>query len=82
MCIEYDGVQHFKSVEYFGGDITLKNTIKRDNIKNVFCSSKGITLLRIPYTKFPRISEIITNYPTTIEFNKKVVSSTARRKQQ
>jgi hypothetical protein len=48
--IEYDGKQHFESIEYFGGEIGFKNTQKRDEIKNTYCKQHSIPLLRLPYT--------------------------------
>ncbi len=49
MCIEYDGRQHFESVEYFGGVKTLYKTKERDNIKNEYCLKNNIRLIRISY---------------------------------
>lgn len=49
ICIEYDGKQHFESIEYFGGDLTLSNNIKKDSIKDKFCKNENITLIRIKY---------------------------------
>ena len=49
MCIEYNGVQHYEPVEYFGG---LDNFIicqERDNIKKEYCSQVNIKLLIIKY---------------------------------
>jgi hypothetical protein len=48
--IEYDGEQHYKPVERFGGEPTYQRQIILDNIKNVFCSKSGIKMIRIPYT--------------------------------
>ena len=48
-CIEFDGVQHFKSVKYWGGIKTLNEIKKRDKIKNDFCQNNNIPLLRIKY---------------------------------
>lgn len=59
MCIEYDGIQHFKSVEYFGGEERFKTTIEIDKIKNDFCKKNKIRMLRIPYTKINNIDEIL-----------------------
>lgn len=49
-CIEYDGIQHFKPVEYFGGEFGLQETQERDIIKNQWCKENNIPLIRIPYT--------------------------------
>lgn len=48
-CIEYDGIQHFKSVEYFGGEQSLIETQYRDSIKDEYCKNNNITLFRISY---------------------------------
>lgn len=49
MCIEYDGRQHFEIIEKWGGEEALIDRIKKDTIKDNFCKSKGIDLLRIRY---------------------------------
>ena len=49
--IEYDGQQHFESVEYFGGEERFKIQRKRDIYKNQWCKDNNIPLIRIPYTK-------------------------------
>ena len=51
LCIEYDGIQHFEPVEYFGGEATFNETVKRDFIKTNYCFANGIHLLRIRYDK-------------------------------
>lgn len=48
-CIEYDGMQHYKPIEYFGGNKQLKKQQIRDKIKNEYCKNNNITLLRLPY---------------------------------
>jgi hypothetical protein len=50
LCIEYDGEQHFKPIEWFGGEIAFKESLLRDEIKNKYCKDNDINLLRIPYT--------------------------------
>jgi Zn finger protein HypA/HybF involved in hydrogenase expression len=62
LCIEYDGIQHFKSISTFGGDKVFKENKIRDQIKNKFCKTNKIKLLRIPYTKFKSIENIISNF--------------------
>lgn len=65
ICIEYDGIQHFKPMSY-GSDNTLKTKINnlktiqyRDNIKTQFCIDNNIKLIRIPYTEFDNITTIL-----------------------
>lgn len=49
ICIEYDGIQHFESIKYWGGDENLELRKLRDSIKNHYCLSNGIKLFRIRY---------------------------------
>lgn len=50
LLIEYDGMQHFKEVPYFGGKEGLNSTKARDEAKNRYCVDNKIPLLRLPYT--------------------------------
>jgi len=49
MCIEFDGKQHYESVEYWGGDKGLKIRNIRDKIKTEYCKKNKIKLVRISY---------------------------------
>lgn len=60
LCIEYDGEQHFRPVDFFGGEKHFKLQQKHDNIKNEYCKNNGILLLRIPYYK--NIEEELNNF--------------------
>lgn len=51
ICIEYDGILHFKAYNHFGGTIKLKITQKHDNIKNEYCQNNNIKLVRIKYNQ-------------------------------
>lgn len=48
--IEYDGKQHFEVIDWFGGEDGFRKTQQRDMIKNTYCKSHNIPLLRLPYT--------------------------------
>jgi len=58
-CIEFDGIQHFKSFNFFGGIKKLNENIKRDNIKKLYCKNNNITLIRIPYYEINNIENIL-----------------------
>ena len=60
ICIEFDGIQHFKSNFYWGGDKQFLKTSENDKIKNNFCKRNNIKLERISYKKFNQIEKIIT----------------------
>lgn len=70
LVIEYDGIQHFKPVKFFGGEKRFILDKKRDNIKNNYCKENNINLLRIPYYDFKNIEKIISS--TTIEITNKI----------
>ena len=48
-CIEYDGIQHFKPIEHFGGNIGFLKLKQNDSIKANFCLKNNISLIRISY---------------------------------
>lgn len=50
LYIEYDGIQHYKSIESWGGEKALQERKSRDSDKNTYVSKIGASLLRIPYT--------------------------------
>ena len=61
--IEYDGKQHFEPIEFFGGQSRFEQSKKRDEIKNIYCDTHGIPLLRVPYTlSIKEIKEQIYEY--------------------
>ncbi len=49
VLVEYDGKQHYESIEYFGGEKAFKKIQHHDSIKNQFCLDNNIPLLRIKY---------------------------------
>lgn len=48
--IEYDGIQHFKPVDYFGGQEEYDYRKQCDEVKTKYCKNKHIKLVRVPYT--------------------------------
>jgi Zn finger protein HypA/HybF involved in hydrogenase expression len=46
-CIEFQGGQHIKSVNYFGGEDSFKLILIRDEIKDNYCNDKKINLIKI-----------------------------------
>jgi len=51
VCIEYDGEQHFNTINYFGGKKGLKYIQNNDGIKTQYCKDNNITLIRIKYNE-------------------------------
>lgn len=48
--IEYQGEQHYKPVEIFGGDVGFENTKKRDQKKKQLCRENNVRLIEWPYS--------------------------------
>lgn len=51
--IEFDGIQHFKDIKFFG---ELKNRQNLDEYKNNWCKENNIALIRIPYDKIKNLN--------------------------
>lgn len=49
--IEYNGKQHYESVDFFGGKAGYEDRVEKDNIKKDFCLKKNIPLLIIDYNE-------------------------------
>ena len=62
ILIEYDGEQHFRPIEYFGGQEKFELQQKHDKIKNEYCEKNNIPLLRIPYFKYDNVEEELNNF--------------------
>lgn len=59
--IEYDGKQHYEPIKHFGGKKTFKALKYNDSIKNEYCKDNYINLIRIKYTDFDIINDILNN---------------------
>lgn len=60
MCIEYQGGQHYFSVEHFGGEEKFSLQQKHDKIKSDYCKEQNIELMVIPYDK--DVNEELNNF--------------------
>jgi hypothetical protein len=49
ICIEYNGIQHYESFDFFGGDKTLDYNKIRDKVKYDYCLNNDIKLIIIKY---------------------------------
>ena len=75
IAIEYDGEQHYKSIDAWGGEEYLESVRQSDALKNDFCDYLGIDLLRIPYWEFDNIHEIVTNFIDTVKLMRSISAS-------
>ena len=60
--IEFDGEQHFRNVDFFGGEEGFKLRQINDKIKTNYCRSNKIPFLRISYKQINEISQIIESF--------------------
>jgi len=51
ICIEFDGEQHYKAIEWFGGGQGFKERKKNDNLKTEYCKINNIKLIRIKFNQ-------------------------------
>ncbi len=57
--IEFDGIQHYEPIDYFGGLEAFEYRKSNDKIKNEYCKNNNIRLIRIPYFKIKEIDDIL-----------------------
>ena len=60
--IEFQGVQHYEPIDFFGGEEGHRDRMNRDTIKREFCLDNSIKLLEIPYWKIDELDHIITYF--------------------
>lgn len=60
-CIEFDGIQHFQPLDYFGGHIAYFKLKEKDKIKSDYCEDNYINLIRIRYDQIDDIYQILWN---------------------
>lgn len=59
ICIEFNGEQHYKPIQYYGGEEKFEKQKKIDSMKREYCKKNNIKLIEIPYWKMKDIEEII-----------------------
>lgn len=66
--IEYDGIQHYKPTDFRGAmseqqiQGQFKKVQQNDQIKNQYAEDNNWTLIRIPYTEYDNIEQILDSY--------------------
>ena len=70
-CIEYDGEQHFRPVEYFGGEDGFMRRQHNDKIKTTYCKLNNITLLRIRYDQY--VSSVLDDFFSNTKLIKEAI---------
>ena len=59
VCIEFDGIQHFRSIKFFGGHERFEKLQINDKIKSDYCEDNYIDLIRIRYDQIDEIERIL-----------------------
>ena len=59
IIIEYNGIQHYESVEHFGGEKKLHLQRHHDWLKRKYCKDNNITLITISYNE--NVEEALKN---------------------
>lgn len=59
LVIEFQGEQHYKPIEYFGGEKAFETRKKYDQYKKDWCKKNGFILLEISWQDITRVKEIL-----------------------
>lgn len=65
--VEYQGIQHYKSREYFGGEEQLKIQQANDQKKEEYCLNNHLFLIKIPYKDYNNITLQYLNNLTGVD---------------
>ena len=60
IVIEFQGAQHYKIIEHFGGEEQFKKQVRYDNIKRAYCKNHNIKLIEIPYN-YTNLDDYLNN---------------------
>jgi hypothetical protein len=66
LAIEYNGRQHYESIDFYGGEEGFQSTLKRDNEKRKKCRDNNCPLIEVRYDEdfeitLNKIDQIIAN---------------------
>ena len=59
-AIEYQGIQHYRAVGFFGGDEALQHRQELDQRKKLLCEENGVRLIEWPYDLEPTDKNVRT----------------------
>lgn len=64
VLIEYQGIQHYQPIDYFGGNTTFRYQQKHDKMKANYAKDHGYTLIAVPYTEdtFSKIKKYLLQH--------------------
>jgi hypothetical protein len=64
-AVEFDGAQHIRPVNWFGGESAFKRQVIRDKRKDRYCRAKNITMIRVFDAKYDVCKNTIEYYIQT-----------------
>ena len=64
ILIEYQGLQHYQPIGYFGGEATFRSQQKHDQMKLDYAKEHGYNLIAVPYTEdtLPKIKKYLIKH--------------------
>jgi hypothetical protein len=65
--IEYHGQQHYKAIDYWGGQAAFLSSQQRDHAKRALCQRLCLPYLEIPYWEFGNIKAMVTDFVRSME---------------
>lgn len=81
ILIEYQGEQHYKEIDIFGGKEGFKQRKINDQIKKDYCKKTNISLLEIPYWELDNIEQILNEKLFPLDLIKQNQSNKSQIKQ-
>jgi len=69
MLIEVDGEQHFKSIDFFGGEDAFEKRLYHDLIKTSFADQALIPILRLSFQDLNKATEIIKKFINKVKIS-------------
>lgn len=66
VLIEYDGIQHFIPIKFFGGIKNYEYVKRSDKEKNLLAKINGYNLIRVPYTELNNINKFLIHNLTKL----------------
>lgn len=61
LLIEYQGIQHYEAIDFFGGVKGHERVVESDKMKKDYCFNNNIPLLRIPYWEINNLKTLIVD---------------------
>ena len=61
-AIEFQGRQHYKKIDYFGGTCGHESTKNHDKIKKSYCETNGIAFLAVPFWELNVTKKLLENF--------------------